>query len=188
LVVPSCSSKVMADTPPSIQGVQRIRHCCTSCSEWLPCWRCSLLRPLLICNPALRWIPGNTQLSLWSHHVFFVINIRLRHYLFHITIIYAKIWMDSNMHSRCFIECLREMGDYFSTNMPYFFQPRICRHILFVVSEVAYARIDCINWVGLSTVRTFRVHLSQTSDLWTNELETLRMCWNPWLETALRPK
>ncbi|KAG2588116.1 hypothetical protein PVAP13_5NG290162 [Panicum virgatum] len=42
---------------------------------------------------------------------------------------------------------------------------RICRHILFVVSEVAYARIDCINWVGLSTVRTFRVHLSQTSDL-----------------------
>ena len=43
-----------------IQGVQRIRHRCTSCSEWLPRWRCSVIRPLLICNLALRWIPGNT--------------------------------------------------------------------------------------------------------------------------------
>ena len=43
-----------------IQGVQRIRHHCTSCSEWLPRWRCSVIRPLLICNLALRWIPGNT--------------------------------------------------------------------------------------------------------------------------------
>ena len=39
-----------------IQGVQRIRHRCTSCSEWLPRWRCSVLRPLLICDPALRRI------------------------------------------------------------------------------------------------------------------------------------
>ena len=39
-----------------IQGVQRIRHRCTSCSEQLQ-RRCrSVLRPLLICNPALRRI------------------------------------------------------------------------------------------------------------------------------------
>jgi len=36
-----------------IQGVQRVRHCCTPCSEQLQWWRCSVLRPLLICNPAL---------------------------------------------------------------------------------------------------------------------------------------
>ena len=65
-----------------IQGVQRIRHRCTSCSEWLPRWRCSVIRPLLICNLALRWIPGNTQLSLWSHHVS---SWGTSHYLLHIT-------------------------------------------------------------------------------------------------------
>ena len=73
-----------------IQGVQRIRHRCTSCSEWLPRWCCSVLRPLLICDPALRRIKEARRSFQVMHDYPCEVTMILptwwtSHYLLHIT-------------------------------------------------------------------------------------------------------